>query len=78
MHSDLVVGVDDLGVLDTESSARLTCRETLAGAHRVEGGGHGVYGVSICQIANGVDIDLEAYRRPVFGDLGQLGTIDEE
>lgn len=80
----LVVWVDDLGVFDAEAVvAGLAFGEESvviveSSALLLEGCLEGVEGVAVGEVADGVDVDLEAFAGPGSGDLGEGGGVDEE
>lgn len=82
----LVVWVDDLGVFDAEAvvSGLAFGEESVVvvtffvEALLLEGCLEGVDGVAVGEVADGVDVDLEAFAGPGFGDLGEGGGVDEE
>lgn len=78
----LVVGMDDLGVLDAEAVSGLALGEVVvvpvSSALLLEGRLEGVDGVAVGEIADGVDVDLEAFAGPGLCDLGEGGGVDEE
>lgn len=73
----LVVGMDDLGVLDAEAVSGLALGEVVvvvvlvSSALLLEGCLEGVDGVAVGEIADGVDVDLEAFAGPGLCDLGE-------